>query len=328
MKDKIMKNMGLIITVPTLALYVLLSYVFIDSFQINILQIVVNGAILLVGAVIVNTALMHQGIILGEENKNYQATQFAYLKEKDKVFPYLNTLQRYLDDEYEKMLKKARANYLFMAGYDYLDVFSEDGKYNANFVIEKPRVQGMFKIFTEEWRSYKNKKRLVMKARKYKLTRLTTFQLLNSEENESNDPNKFGITKAGYLKRNSVTNIVTRIVGAILLQSISFGFTGFNLKSLLVQLINIVLILCSGAYSMYKAYYFVIDKHRQTILLKMNKLEEFYNIAITERMERQENKEGEDVCTEIPTDAKSDMVETVRSGEYTRQDDSVQSSEE
>lgn len=332
MKDKIMKNMGLIITVPTLALYVLLSYVFIDSFQINILQIVVNGAILLVGAVIVNTALMHQGILLGGENKSYQATQAAYLQEKDKVYRYLKDLQLFLDVDYQEMLKKARTNFTYMAGYNYLEVFSEDGKYRNEFVVPKPKKKGIFKYFSEEWKNYRNKKRAIAKARKYKLTRLTTFILLNAEENDGKDPNNYGITKANYLKKNSISSLVSRIVGAILLQSISFGFTGFSLQSFLVQLVNIFLILCSGAYSMYKAYYFVVDKHRQTILFKINKLEEFYNVAITDELENKaenlKEREGEDVCAEIPTNAESGVVETVHDAECNWQDDSVQSREE
>lgn len=329
MRDKIMKNMGLIITVPTLALYVLLSYVFIDSFQINILQIVVNGAILLVGAVIVNTALTHQGIILGGENANYQATQSAYLKEKDKVYPYLKDLQTFLDADYLLLLEKARTNYTYMAGYSYLEIFTEDGKYRNEFVVPKPEKKGLFKHFSEEWKNYRNKLKAITKARKYKITRLTTFMLLNAEENDAKDPNNYGITKASYIKKNSINSLVSRIVGAILLQSISFGFTGFSLQSFLVQLVNIFLILCSGAYSMYKAYYFVVDKHRQTILFKINKLEEFYNIAVTGVLANtSEQKEEENVCTEISTNAESDMVEAVYDGECNRQDGSIQSGEE
>lgn len=324
-----MKNMGLIITIPTLALYVLLSYVFIDSFQINILQIVVNGAILLVGAVIVNTALTHQGIILGGENANYQATQAAYLKEKDRVYPYLKDLQTFLDRDYLLLLQKARTNYTYMAGYNYLEVFTEDGKYRNEFAVPKPEKKGLFKHFSEDWKNYRNKLKAIAKARKYKITRLTTFMLLNAEENDAKDPNNYGITKASYIKKNSINSLVSRIVGAILLQSISFGFTGFSLQSFLVQLVNIFLILCSGAYSMYKAYYFVVDKHRLTILFKINKLEEFYNIAVTGFLRNKaENKEEENVCTEIPTDAESDMVEAVHNGECNRQDDSLQSGEE
>lgn len=332
MRDRIMKNMGLLITVPTLALYVLLSYIFIESLQVNILQIVVNGAILFVGAVIVNTALTHQGILLGCENKSYQATQKSYLEEKDKIYPYLKDLQLFLDMDYQQTLKKARTNFTYMAGYNYLDVFTEDGKFKNEFVVPKPQCKGCFKHLQEEWKSYKNKVKAITKAKKFKLTRLTTFQLLNAEENDAKDPNNYGITKANYLKKNSISNFIVRIVGAVLLQSISFGFTGFNLQSLLVQLVNIFLILCSGAYSMYKAYYFVVDKHRQTILFKMNKLEEFYNVVINGLLEEIQaqadienvkQKEGKDVCTKISTNAESGVVETIYNGENSWQNNGV-----
>ncbi len=97
--------------------------------------------------------------------------------------------------------------------------------------------------------------------------------------NASRDPNNFGITENQYTKKQSGMSIASRLLFSVLLQSISFGFYGFNITTFLTQLLNVVLILLSAFFAMFNAYSFMVKTHRETIIKKINKLEEFDNTS-------------------------------------------------
>lgn len=292
MKEKIMKSMGFFIVLLDIAIYFIMSYVFVDSFQVNILAIAVNGTLLFIGAIVATTAMMKQGLLLGKDNEKYKETLEAHLKEKEKIFAKINKLQTWLDNDYLELLKIGRSVYVNSAGFYYEEVFNNEGKLNNDFIIQKPiKIDikhwydtiflpfNRFKhwLFSDDWKLYREKKILIKKAKNYKVTKLMVSDLLNI--NASRDPNNFGITESQYTKKQSGMSIASRLLFSILLQSISFGFYGFNIVTFLTQLLNVVLILLSAFFAMFNAYSFMIKTHRETIIKKINKLEEFDNTS-------------------------------------------------
>lgn len=288
MKEKLLKSMGFFIVLLDIAIYFIMSYVFVDSFQVNILAVVVNGTLLFVGAIVATTAMMKQGLLLGKDNDKYRETLEAHLKEKTKILPNINKLQSWLDEDYLELLKTGRSVYISSAGYSYEEVFNTDGKLNNEFKIKKPLKIGINHwyhavttpfnrlinwAFSDEWKLYREKKNLIRKAKNYKVTKLMVSDLLNI--NASRDPNNFGITESQYTKKQSGLSIASRLLFSVLLQSISFGFYGFNVATFLTQLLNVVLILLSAFFAMFNAYSFMVKTHRETIIKKINKLEEF-----------------------------------------------------
>ena len=288
MKEKLLKSMGFFIVLLDIAIYFIMSYVFVDSFQVNILAVIVNGTLLFVGAIVATTAMMKQGLLLGKDNDKYRETLEAHLKEKTKILPYINKLQSWLDEDYLELLKTGRSVYISSAGYSYEEVFNTDGKLNNEFKIKKPLIIGIIHwynaltttfsslinwAFSDDWKLYREKKNLIRKAKNYKVTKLMVSDLLNI--NASRDPNNFGITESQYTKKQSGLSIASRLLFSVLLQSISFGFYGFNVATFLTQLLNVVLILLSAFFAMFNAYSFMVKTHRETIIKKINKLEEF-----------------------------------------------------
>ena len=325
MKEKLMKNMGYFIVLLDIAIYFILSYVFVDEFQADILAIVVNGTLLFIGAITATIAMMKQGILIGRDSDKYKETLTAHLTQKQKIYPKLNKLQGWLDYNYLELLKIGRSTYVNSAGYDYGEVFNDDGKRIRTFKIEKPQpvkydkwyqkaLLPFYKLFrwmfSDDWKVYREKKSLINTAKRYKITRLTVSDLMNI--NAEKDPNNFGITEKQYQKRESGMSIVSRLLFSVLLQSISFGFYGFNLETFLVQMLSVVLILLSAFFSMFNAYSFMVKTHRETIMKKINKLEEFDNVEKTV-FEEIKNKEEHknDTCTEIPVRTEGSMVEAI-----------------
>lgn len=339
MKEKLMKNMGYLIVLLDIAIYFIMSYVFVDRFQVDILAIIVNGSLLFVGAITATIAMMKQGILIGRDSDKYKETLTAHLTQKKKIYPKLNKLQGWLDYNYLDLLKIGRSMYVNSAGYDYTEVFNADGKRNNAFKLPRPQAVKYTKwyqkallpfyklfrwIFSDDWKVYREKKAYIKKARHYKITRLTVSDLMNI--NADKDPNNFGITEAQYQKRESGMSVASRLVFSVLLQSISFGFYGFNIQTFLTQLLSIVLILLSAFFSMFNSYSFMVKTHRETIIKKINKLEEFDNVeksVFDEIAEKKEEQVNDTTHTEIPVCTESSVVEEIHGQSITGQEDDI-----
>lgn len=337
MKERLIKNMGYFIVLLDIAIYFILSYVFVDNFQVNILSVIVNSALLFVGALIATTAMMKQGILRGRDNQKYKETLEAHLKQKNLIYPKLKGLQSWLDSNYLQLLKIGRSVYVNSAGYNYSEIFDDNGKRVADFKVKKPDAKKYTKwyqkpfipllklfrwMFSDDWKIYRERKVLIWKARWYKVTRLTVSDLININANK--DPNDFGTTEAQYQKRQSGITVASRLIFSVLLQSISFGFYGFNITTFLVQMLTVVLILLSAFFAMFNAYSFMVKTHRETIIQKINKMEE-YDHAKPEELEETKQKETERdaIHTEIPILAKSNVVEEIHEQSECREENNI-----
>lgn len=316
MKEKLMKSTGYFIALLTVGIYLITSFIFIDSLQINLLTIIVNSGLLFAGAVICNSALLQQGLLNGHNSEIFKETLRAHIEQRKKIFPRLKYLQTWLDNDYYKLLKLGRMGYVNSAGYDYEEVFSETGKFNKEFKIKKPD-----KREGEEWKLYKQQVRYINKAKKYKITRLTVSSVLQIEA--SPDPNDFGISEKKYVAKQNTMSVVSRLVFSVLLQSVTFDFYGFNLANFLVQLMSIASVLIGAFYSMFGAYTFVVKTYREQVKDKISKLEEFENADLSELLNKEEREV--ELRTEIPRESQSDMVEEIYTTKEHREESNIQS---
>lgn len=322
-EKKFIKFLGYPIVIVDIAIYFILSYVFVDGFQNNILTILVNGALLFIGAMIATTAMMNQGLLSGGETEKYKSTLEAHLKQKQKIYSKLNKLQPWLDYNYQELLKIGRSVYISSAGYDYDKVYTASGKFISSFKVDKPKPleitkkwQKPFKpllklnrwVWSDDWKLYREQKRYIKKAKRYKISRLTVSDLMNIDAGK--DPNNFGITEKQYIAKETGGSALSRLVFSCFLPCISWGFVGFNMQTFLTQLVNIGLILMTALFSMFCAFSFKVKTHRNTIIKKINKMEEFDNSDF-EIKETVEEKKDDGICSEKPVHAETDMVEKV-----------------
>ncbi len=294
MKEKVFNNLGFIILAFVITLYFILSYVGIEKLQIDILKITVNGGLLFLGATIANSALMKQGLLSGKNNDKYKETVTTHITQKLKIYPKLNNLQTWLDEDYAKLLQIGRTVYTNSAGFDYEEVFDKKGKKLINFKLTKPKaitfrwfdIVGVFGllwifrqffvwIFHDDWKIYREKKHYIRKAKRYKITRLTVSNLINIDDN--NDPNNFTASENTYIAKNTIISTITRFIIGILCPSISFIFFGFNMANFLYNLMVAIMIILTSLSAFYSAYMFIIRTSRNGIIMKINKMEEFDN---------------------------------------------------
>lgn len=330
MRQIFQKGMGYIISLFVVAIYFVMSYLTITDWELKSAQTIVEGLLLFISSVIVYTSLTKQGIINGRSNKKYIETLEAHLIVKKKIMPNIRYLQPWLNKDYVNLLKIGRTVYVDSAGYDYKDVFDETGKIKVDFKVEKPkfaenlqkpRLKALKKLFwlmfSDEMKFYRMQKKFIKKAQKYKVTRHTVSTLMSIDADT--DPNNFGISEREYMKRQTSSNVISRLIFSFLSPSISVVFNGFNLETLFVQLLSVMLVLTSALSSMFASYFFMIRNHREKIIKTINKLEEFDNADLSEFKE----KENERICSEKSICTQSPVVEEIRTEPLTRENSDV-----
>lgn len=294
MKGKFMKNIGYLIVLIDIAIYFVLSYVRVDGLQDNLFAVFVNGILLFIGAFIANSAMTKQGLLNGGDAEKYKATVTAHIEQKKKILPKFKYLQAWLDQDYYKLLKIGRMIYVNSAGYEYSKVFDEQGKLEEGFRVEKPKKVGKHRLwhflFGDEWKIYRERKKFIKKAKRYNITRLTVTDVTMLENDA--DPNNFGIGEAKYEVRRGGVKLLSQLVFSCLLPTISWFYIGLNKQTLITQIINIILILMTALWSMYSAYTFKVKTYRNTIIKKINKLEEFDNSDLKELKDDIRQKES------------------------------------
>ncbi len=321
MKNFFTKNMGYFISILVVLFYFALSFFGVEGWRVDVAQVVTEGVLLFISSVIINNALLKQGIQNGKNSKEYDETLTAHLLMKQKVLPNIKYLQGWLDKDYYNLLHIGRSVYVNSAGYDYDKLFDKKGKVKIDFEITKPEIKCKWYkwifvyLFGSEMRLYRERKRFINKAKRYKITRLKVTDVLNIDSNK--DPNNFGSTVSDYEKRQSGFNTLTKIFFSFFMPSISFIFYGFSFESLISQLIGIALSLISSFFTMYSAYVFMVRTHRNSIINIINKLEEFNNTNLTELKKELEEKEDVSIHSEESLPAEGNMVqEACRNSEF------------
>ncbi len=329
MKERLLNNLGFVILVIVIFLYFILSYVGVDKLEIDLLKIVVDGGLLFIGSTIANSALLKQGLLSGKNNDKYKDTITAHIKQKQAIFPKLNKLQHWLDDDYASLLKIGRTVYVNSAGYDYEQVFSDGGKVVDGFKVVKPdkkEYKGFKRLFAwflrffrwlfgDDWKVYRERKRYIRKAKRYKITRLTVSNLTNIDDNA--DPNKFTSSEHAYVVKNTTLSTTMRVLLGVLFPSVTYVFYGFNLSAFLFNLMMVVIIVLTSLSAFYGAYMFIIGTARNGVIMKINKLEEFDNsvdigkVAEKTNNELKENDYELGVPTKISAPAQSDPLEEI-----------------
>ena len=304
MKYIFQKSLGYIIALCVVFIYFVMSYLTVTDWQFNAAKTIVEGSLLFVCSIMVYNSLTQQGILNGRNDPKYIQTLTTHIEAKKRILPKLKYLQLWLNNDYTLLMKMNRIVFTDSAGIDYSDLFDDNGKVKYGFKIEKPKFTLFSFLFSEDWKIYRQRCKFLRKAKRYKITKLTVSDVINIDNKE--DPNYFGISESEYVNRQNVNNIASRLIFSYLLPSVIFVFNGFSYETLLIQVINVLMITMSGLVSMFGAYFFMVRTHRETIIRKINKIEEFNNADLKEIV-----KADEGLCSEEPILAESNVVEEV-----------------
>lgn len=288
MKEKFTRNMGYFIVLFVIAIYFVISYLFVEGFNENPIVSIIDGVLISIGTIISTISMTSQGIINGRYSEKYQDTLKSHILQKQKIINKLNNLQDWLDYDYANLTRIGKTTFVNSAGFEYEEVFGENGKVLNNFKLPKPKPLELktkkekffalfyrihYKFFGEEWKWYREQRRFISLAKRYKVTRLTVSDVMNI--NAKKDPNNFGHDESHYMKKKTGTTILTRLFISFGLPFIAFAYHDFNMQFFLQQLITILIMLVSAMMSMFFAYIYMITENRDGVIKKVNKLEEY-----------------------------------------------------
>lgn len=313
MKERFTRNMGYVIVLFVIAIYFVISYLFVEGFNENPIVSIIDGVLISIGTIVSTTSMTNQGIINGRYSEKYQDTLKSHVLQKQKIINKLSKLQSWLDYDYANLTKIGKTTFVSSAGFEYDEVFGENGKVLNSFKLPKPKPLelktkkekffGLFykihyKFFGEEWKWYREQKRYIRKAKQYKVTRLTVSDVMNI--NAKKDPNDFGHDESHYMKKKTGTTILTRLFISFGLPFIAFAYHDFNLQFFLQQLIIILMMLVSAMMSMFFAYIYMITANRDGVIKKVNKLEEYehsdiFNLTKKEEVQIKNNLDEEQI---------------------------------
>ncbi len=284
-KEYLVDNIIVLVIAAMCIVYVLLGLVNIVETDNTVREIIANGALAFIFGVVLNFLLKIQGLNKGENDIRTIATNNLHGEVVEKATKYIDKLDTFCDNETRDMTKTIQTRILARAGIKYSDF--ENGTINYDILS-------------------KDKLKLVESAKKVKITPLTTNSL-TSIDSEEKDPFSFKESKERYISKTSPLEIILKAVFAFIIGYYTTSLIkDFSWAELIWTLLQVVLFLGLGSITMYKAYFYVIDKIRGNTIKKINILNKFIILA-----EREEKEGGKDYGEQSTSSGTRGLIEEV-----------------
>lgn len=269
-KEYVVDNIIVLVIAAMCIVYILLGLVNIVETDNTVREIIANGAIAFIFGVVLNFLLKIQGLNKGENDIRTIATNNLHGEVVEKATKYIDKLDTFCDNETRDMTKTIQTRILARAGIKYSDF--ENGTINYDILS-------------------KDKLKLVESAKKVKITPLTTNSLTSINSQDS-DPFRFKESKERYISRTSPLETILRAVFAFIIGYYTTSLIkDFSWSSLIWTFLQVTLFLGLGSITMYKAYFYVIDKIRGNTIKKINILNKFIILAEREEKEKEGGKD-------------------------------------
>lgn len=263
------KNAGYIVIILVSLVYMASSLISIEKTGKSVWEILGAGVLSMIVGFLINGVFRQIGIRKGDEDERTVATNSLHASIVEEITPYIDKLDTFCELETKRTEKGIRTRLLASAGLKYEDYFTEEG-------ISKP-----FKLALSEYagrmerKSFKRKKRAYKKAIKLKIKPLLASNL-TSDGTKADNPYDFGKTKREYTSMENATDIVIKVLLAII-----FGYFGVsmvsevNVAALIWNALQIVMYIIGGVIQMYSSFSWVVDDYRQSRIKKIDTLQKF-----------------------------------------------------
>lgn len=259
------KNAGYLSVVLISLAYVAGSLVLISKTGRDVYEIICTGFLSLVVGSLINGAFRSIGIRRGEDDERTIMTSALHAEAVEKIVPYIDRLDEYCERENKEAIKRVRTKILAIAGLKYEECFDENGVAKELNLIQGKENRG----------KNRKRKKAYKKAVCLKIKRLLSSNL-TSDGGDYNNPFDFGKSKREYTRARSTTDILTRIVMAIV-----FGYFGvtlvseINFATIIWNSLQIIMYITSGIIGMYSTYMWIVDDYRQGVIKKIDHLQRF-----------------------------------------------------
>lgn len=251
------KNAGYVAVILVSLAYGFSSLVMISKTGRSIYEIVGSGVLSLLVGVMINGVFRSIGIRRGDEDERTNAACALHSRVVGEIAPYTDRLDGFCKKESAQAQKDIRKRILNRCGLSYEECFDENGVGRG--------------CKFDKW----NKNAAYKRAVRVRIKPLTPSSLTSGGQ-DLKDPFDFGKSKRQYSGEKSASDVVTRIMLAIL-----FGFFGVTLSSeidigaIIWNCLQIVMYICGGVIQMYNSYMWIVEDYRLGVIRRVDLLEKF-----------------------------------------------------
>ncbi len=277
------KNAGYFAVLLISLAYIAGSFILISSTGKTVYEIIATGVISMIVGILITGVFRSLGIQKGDEDEKTVSTCRLYGETVESSVPYIDRIEEFCEAENKKAIISIRKKILSVAGLKYNDCFDENGvareytpELYSDEVIEKTQSKRQKRRLKKVNRT---RKKAYYKAVNVKIKLLTPSTLTSSNIKE-NDPFDFGKTKKEYSSQRNLSDMVTRVLMAIIFGYFGVSFVSeVNFATLIWNILQIVMYVTSGIIQMYASYSWIVDEYRLNIIKKIDYLQKFKKFA-------------------------------------------------
>lgn len=276
--DAFYKNAGYLAVILISLIYIGGSFILISKTGKSVYEIVASGILSMITGLLINGIFRSLGIRQAEGDPRTVSTAKLYSDSVEAIVPYIDRLGEFCDNENRRALYSIRTKALARAGLKYNDFFDENGVlYSHDYELySDEEILGATRSRARKMKCVNRKRRQSYnKAIKTKI-KLLTPSTLTSEGAKENDPFDFGKSKKEYSAQRNLSDMISRILMAII-----FGYFGVSFVSevnpalLIWNTMQIIMYITSGVIQMYSSFAYIVDEHRQSVIKRIDYLQKF-----------------------------------------------------
>ena len=266
-RDFIKLNLFFLVIAAACAVYVARGLINIVETGKSVAQIIADGAVAAAFGFFISKLMSLQGLAKGENNEFYLQTVKIHAEAVDKITDRLYLLDEWCEEKNRENYEREQRKILLRGGIT-LEEFRK-GEYRL------VTAEGERTAVESELPKYK--KKAIKRARKLKLTPITSSSL-TSDGGKADDQYYLGRDKKSFERVRDGRQLTSKVACGIL-----FGYYGVNLISdfsvadLIWTAVQVAVFLIMGMISFLQGYFFIVDEYRHRIIKKIDNVQKFDN---------------------------------------------------
>ena len=279
-REYIRDNLVSISLVLLCAVWMLMGFVTLKLTGKSAEEVIADSLMLMMFGLTINRMCTIIGIKKGKLTQKYIDTNDVHGEKVTEASKDINSLVRWCDKENYLNKKETQSKMLAPLGIAYSDFIKDNIDYSR-------------------WEKPKKIKKKVLKIKNIKLHQISVDALTTIIDDRI-DKFYYGRSEKRYKKSESIMDLLSKPVIYIVLGLMVMDLiTNFSYGNLILRLIQLVILLSSGAMKYANAYTFIVDEFRAGTIKKINDLDRFLN----------EQKKGEDLNGEHEEYRRGEAIE-------------------
>ncbi len=273
LKNFLKANVYLLVTALAGVIYIARGLIKVVETGKNPYEIIADGLLAILFGFFISKTMGLQGIMRGENDERVIATRRRHSEIVEQITPFIDSLDGFCLKKTEETRREIQNAILAREGLTYADMTA--------FLSGEP-------INLGEKSRRRKKLRAIGKAKRLRITPLTTSSLTGDEGNPT-DPLRLGITKKRYMARTDAKRFLSKIGTGLL-----FGYFGvqaitdFSWAQLIWTALQTVMFLIMGVSAYMQSYFFITDNYRSRLIRKMDYLQMFKNSVTSDKNDKKE----------------------------------------